>query len=287
MSNLKSTTGAVQFLASNPEKNFLTLTNTDSNARIGKEEVYYSDIPGSDLAAYLRGNIGLTAKSTNVWIEYRTKYGASSKKEGTAFLVEVKATDPAVPAIQQAPAVQYQPAPVHEYPAAQFLGSPNIGLGIPQIIDLHGKANRLVDKEEQLAELKGNYADLKSKFDVLDMEKRALETKLSIAEAEKSIAVMLAKAENKSFLDSPAIQRLAEKMPDMFMAYKGIAPPEMGTGLGLPELAGPKQDLIEHIAENCSDEQANFLGSVAHYLENSDFMDELKALIVKYNKSGN
>jgi len=287
MSNLKSTAGAMQFLAVNPDKNFLTLTNTETNSRIGKEEVYYEDVPGADLASYLRSNIGHTTESTTVWIEFRTKYGASSKKEGTAFLIEVKATAPAPPVIQQAPAVQYQPAPVPEYSAAPFLGSPGFGLGVSQIIDLHGKANRLVDKEEQLAELKGNYADLKTKYDLLDIEKRGLDTKLSIAEAQKEMAVMLAKAENKSVFDSPAFQQLMDKAPAMFMAYKGIAPPELGIGLGQPEFTGPKQDLIDHIAENCTDDQANFLGSVAHYLENGAFLEELKELIIKYSKSGN
>ncbi|WP_277016515.1 hypothetical protein [Flavobacterium lindanitolerans] len=285
MSNPKTTAGAIQFLSQNPEKNFLTLTNTDNNTRIGKDEVYYNDIPGADLQSYIRLNIGQTATSTKVWIEFRTKYGASSKKEGTAFLVEVQATAP----IQvQAPVPAYHSNPVPEYPAASFLGSPNMGLGVAQIIDLHGKANRLQDKEEQLAEMKGNYADLKAKYDALDVEKRGLDTKLSIAEAQKDMAVMLAKAENKSIFDSPAFQALMEKAPSLFMAYKGMVPPEMAaSGLGMPSMSQTKQDLVDHIAENLTDEQANFLGSVAHFLDNPEFLDEVKNLIKKYYESGN
>lgn len=285
MSNPKTTAGAIQFLSQNPEKNFLTLTNTDNNTRIGKDEVYFGDIPGADLQSYIRLNIGQTSTNTKVWIEFRTKYGASSKKEGTAFLVEVQAT---APIHAPAPVAAYHPNPVPEYPAASFLGSPNMGLGVAQIIDLHGKANRLQDKEEQLAELKGNYADLKAKYDALDIEKRGLDTKLSIAEAQKDMAVMLAKAENKSIFDSPAFQALMEKAPSMFMAYKGIVPPEMASsGLGMPALSQPKQDLVDHIAENTTDEQANFLGSVAHFLDNPEFLEELKNLIKKYYDSGN
>lgn len=290
MSNPKTTAGAVQFLSQNPEKNFLTLTNTDNNTRIGKDEVFYGDIPGADLQSYIRLNIGQTPTNTKVWIEFRTKYGASSKKEGTAFLVEVQATAPihAPLAAIPSPVPAYNPNPVPDYSAASFLGSPGMGLGVAQIIDLHGKANRLQDKEEALAELKGNYADLKSKYDALDVEKRGLDTKLSIAEAQKDMAVMLAKAENKSIFDSPAFQALMEKAPSMFMAYKGMVPPEMASaGLGMPALSQPKQDLIDHIADYITDEQANFLGSAAHFLDNPEFREELKTLIKKYHDSGN
>lgn len=99
---------------------------------------------------------------------------------------------------------------------------------------------------------------------------------------------MLAKAENKSIFDSPAFQALMEKAPSMFMAYKGMVPPEMAaSGLGMPALSQPKQDLVDHIAENTTDEQANFLGSVAHFLDNPEFLEELKNLIKKYYDSGN
>jgi hypothetical protein len=290
MSNPKTTAGAIQFLSQNPEKNFLTLTNTDNNTRIGKDEVYYNDIPGADLQSYIRLNIGQTATSTKVWIEFRTKYGASSKKEGTAFLVEVQAT---APIQMQAPVPAYHSNPVPEYPAASFLGSPNMGLGVAQIIDLHGKANRLQDKEEQLAEMKGNYADLKAKYDALDIEKRGLDTKLSIAEAEKNMAVMLAKAENKSIFDNPAfqsaVQALVEKAPTMYLASKGYLPPEAApAGLGVPALSQTKQDLVDHIADDeFTDELANFLGSVAHFMGNPEFREELKSLIKKHFESGN
>lgn len=288
MSIIKDT---MEFLQSD-EKSFIVLTNLEDNSRLGKSEIYFSDVPNQDLAGYIKMHLGQTTQATLVWIEYRTKYGSSSRKEGRAYKIQIEPTAP--PAPVQIP-IQ-APAPVHHTPLVatpmdyqnannNWLGSPNIGLGAAQLIDLHSKANKLEDVKELLDEKKKELNSLSNKYETLIVDHRKALTDLAIAEAQKNMAVLIAKSENKSIFDSPAFTNLMERAPDIFMAMKTGTMPESGTlGLGAAsQLSGPKQDLIDHITSTLTDNDANFLGSVAHFLPNASFMQELHSLLTKYH----
>jgi hypothetical protein len=160
------------------------------------------------------------------------------------------------------------------------------GLGFPEIMNMQRKADQLEEKKEQLLEAKEDFKNLKQKHDLLEVDHRGVLTKLSIAESQKEMAVMLAKAENKSFADSPAFSTLMEQAPAILAAIAAkSAGSNGGTSgmLGNPDLSASKKEFIEHVIENVNDNQVNFLGSVCHYIDNESFINKLKVLIQQQN----
>ncbi|SDZ90920.1 hypothetical protein SAMN05443667_101253 [Flavobacterium gillisiae] len=289
MSNIANT---VQFLKGKPER-FITITNQDNGKLIGKNAIYIEDVPNEDLETYIKLHLGAITKPTLVWVEMRSKNGATSKKENSCK-IEVSPVNYQAP--QETP--QPQPLPLQEarplpqpYATPSFLGSPGagnvFGLGLPEIMGMQRKADLLEDKKEQLLEVKDELKALKQVHALLEIDHRGTLTQLSIAESQKEMAVMLAKAENKSFADSPAFQTLLEKAPELLgnlAALKGGGGiPATAGALGSPDMTETQKQFIEHVMDNLNDNQINFLGSVCHYINNEPFINQLKILIQQQN----
>lgn len=279
MSNILNT---IQYLKGN-ENRYITIINQDTNTQVGKAMIYLTDIPNENLESYLQNALGQITKPTLVWVEMRIKNGNSSKKEHTTKIevspvnyVEPQVQLPAIPQ-QQA----YAPAPM---PQQNYLGSPNIGLGVAELVGMHVKGEKLEIAKEQLVELKEDFKQLKHEHRLLESNHRDALTKLSTAEAQKEIAVMLVKSENKSIFDSESFKSLMDRAPEMLGAIasmKGGGMPMQAT-LGAPNVSETHRQFIDHVAENLNEVQVNFLGSIMHYMENQGFENELKSLIQKY-----
>lgn len=279
MSNIQNT---IQYLKGN-ENRYITIVNQENNAQVGKAMIYLADIPNENLESYLQNALGQITKPTLVWVEMRTKNGNSSKKDYTAK-IEVSPLNYTAPQNQSPAAIQTQvhaPAPTLQQ---GYLGAPNMGLGVAELIGMHVKGEKLEIVKEQLVELKEDYKQLKHEHRLLESDHRDAITKLSTAEAQKEIAVMLVKSENKSVFDSESFKTLMDKAPEMLGAIasmKGGGMP-MQAALGAPNVSETHRQFIDHVAENLNEVQINFLGSVMHYMENESFASELKLLIQKY-----
>ena len=289
MSNIANT---ILFLQGN-ENRFIRISNQDTGKSIGvKEDVFLTDIENEDLESYIKYILGPITKPTLVWVEMRTKYGTSSKKYASCK-IEV-APENYQPTTEQQPAqlpAPFMPNNQQQYQAPNFLAGPPMnqnvfGLGFADVIGMQVKADRLNHKEEQLADLKEDYKELKQKHNLLEVDHRDTLTKLSVAEAQKEMAVMLAKIENKSIFDSPAFSTLMDKAPELigsFAAMKGGAVPVMAGALGSPDLPETHKQFLEYVADNLNENQVNFLGSICHYINNEPFVNQLKKLIQQQN----
>lgn len=299
MSNIANT---IQYLKSK-ENRYITITVQETGKSIGKANIYLADLPNEDLEQYIKNNLGPITKPTLVWVEMRTKQGPTSKKDHTCA-IEISpgiTQQEVVPQqVNTVPAIQSIQPQFYQEQATPFLGAPNVpnvfGLGLADVMAMQRKADRLTDREEQLADLKEDHkelkknheiqvGDLKRNFDALEKEYRDALTKLSVAEEKKEIAIMFAKAENKSIFESPAFTAMMEKAPEMISGFVALktsgAAPAIAGALGAPMTEGHRQ-LLEHIAENLDENQVNFLGSVCRYLENEGFTTQLRSLIQQY-----
>lgn len=282
MSNITNT---VQFLKNN-ENRFITIINQETGKKIGKDAVFLDDIPNEDLEAYIKNQLGPITVPTLVWVEMRTKNGASSKKDNVCK-IEVSPVNYQQPQ-EQSQAVSNVRAiiPAYQPQAHSFLGAPAnnnpFGLGIADVMGMQRKADLLEDKKEQLLELKEDHKSLKQKYELLEIDHRGTLTKLSIAEAQKDIAVMMAKAENKSVFDSPAFQTLMDKAPELLsgiVALKGGVVPAVAGALGSPDMTEIQREFLQFVAENLNDNQVVFLGSICHFINNEVFINQIKNLI--------
>lgn len=280
MSNILKT---IEYLKKKPEIRFLVLTNQENGQKIGKSEIYLRDIPNEDLVSYIKNSLGPVAVDTHVWVELRVKRDNTSRKEGDCRVL-IEAPKSQLPAVQQnlpVPMQVQQPQIMQPTLYDSASSSGNFGLGLPALMDLHTNSSRLKDKEEQFAELKEEFKDLKHENKALDLENRELKTKLSTAEAKETMAVMLAKTENKSFFESPAFEKMMENAPQLLSgiaAMKGGAIPG-ALGAATSDI---KNELFEFVNENVSDSDINFLGATAGKLNNPAFKNELQLLISRY-----
>lgn len=286
MSNIAN---ILTYLRSSDAK-FIRIVNQETNKTVGKTDIYLSDIPNEDLEHYIKFNLGTITAPTLVWIEMRQKKGTTSLKEnGCKILVDFQ--DPQKP--QELTPQIMNPRPTQTatpiVAPAGYLGNPGnqnvFGLGFAEVIGMQVKADRLDHKEEQLRDLKDDHKELKKKYDILDVDHRATLTKLSTAEAQKDMAVMLAKLENKSVFDSPVFAKLMDQAPAMlsgFAAMKNGAV-QMTGALGSPDLPPEHVEFIEFVSENLNENQVNFLGSICHYINNEPFVNELKMLLTRYS----
>lgn len=286
MSNIAN---VLTYLRSSDAK-FIRIVNQETNKTVGKTDIYLTDIPNEDLEHYIKFNLGTITAPTLVWIEMRQKKGATSIKDnGCKILVELQdpqKTQELTPQIMT-PTPTQTATPIVA-PAA-YLGNPGnqnvFGLGFAEVIGMQVKADRLDHKEEQLQDLKEDHKELKRKYDILDTDHRATLTKLSTAEAQKDMAVMVAKLENKSVFDSPVFEKLMEQAPAMLSglaAMKGGGMPMAGA-LGSPNLSTEHREFIEFVSENLNENQVNFLGSICHYINKEAFVNELKMLLTRYS----
>lgn len=297
MSNILNT---LQYLKGKPEDRYLNIYHQETGRVVGPDNVFLADIPNEDLETYLKSIIGPVTEPTLLWIEMRTKNGTSSKKEHTCK-VEIKPNNYMPVPVQTNNSQAALPMVNYEAPNYQHhLGYPAqgpIGLGVADLVDMKVKAYELVKREELYNELKEEHKNLKSKYekrkedferkyDVIVGENRDLLSKLSVAESQKELAVMLAKADNKSFVDSAAFASLMERAPELIgniAAMKAGGTPVTAGALGRPDLSPIKQQLVEFVSDHLSDDQVNFVGSVCHYIENESFVNQLKILIQQHH----
>ncbi|ESU28393.1 hypothetical protein FLJC2902T_17490 [Flavobacterium limnosediminis JC2902] len=252
-----------------------------------KQNIFLSDIPNEDLIAYLKLLLGNLTQDIEVWIEHRTTKGATNVKVGAGYKLPViapKAKTESETVVSHVPVPVPAPAPsVQQYAVQPVPASPEqYGLHGAQLMGVMLKAERLEDLKVAHAELKEDYKDLKQENRNLDNENRELKTKLSTAEAQKELAVMIVQKETKSFFDSEAISKLMDKAPELIGAFagmKGGGAAEMATGLASANVSEVKQSFMQIVANNCSDEQVNYLGSIVYYMKNEDFINNLNALI--------
>lgn len=280
MSNIAKT---IEYLKGSPTNRFIRIINSASNSKIGKTDIYLEDIAGEDLTAYIKNNLGPITQPTFVYVECRIKDGATSrKKDGYSLQIQPEIVQPQLPAVQVSAPVNY---PVLQQPQSQpdFFHNQSLGLGFPQIMEMHHNSSRLKDKEEQYSELKEDFKEVKQENRLLEVENRELKTKLSTAEAQKDMAVMMVKLENKSFFDSPAFEKVMEQAPGMLSAIAAMKGGAVTAGaLGSPNLSETHNSLIDYIASNLDEQQANYIGSICGKMSNPAFVQELNALITRY-----
>lgn len=283
MSNIIKT---IDYLKGNPNR-FINLVLAETNQKLGnKKDLFLDDIPYEDLTGYIKKSLGTVTKPTLVYVEVRAKEGNTSRKKDS-YSLEISPDAQNFPVIQNVAPV---PAPAPIVPQIEpnsFFGGgglgQTLGLGLPQIMEMQRNSDRLSDKEEQLSELKEDFKEVKQENRLLEVENRELKTKLSTAEAQKDMAVMMVKLENKSFFDSPAFEKVMEQAPGMLSAIAAMKGGAVGTGaLGSPDLSDTHNQLIDFIASNLDENQANYIGSICGKMSNPAFVQELNALITRY-----
>lgn len=290
MSSIQNT---IQFLKENPE-NFIWITNLNNDTRIG-QNVYYKDIPHEDLEGFI---LSLNPdESTRAWIEHRKRQGNTNIKiprMGYTIDFKKEAEARALPAVQESntslPMAQTHPqAAAYPYPnTVDFgsLGNP-FGLSAPETKEMVRKADKYEAMKETLEERTEELRKIKKDFDLQEIENRELKSKLAISEQEKTMAITLAKMENKSFLDSPAFEKLIEKAPEVFANMAAMKSGQIPTpGLNSPQsnLSEVKRDFVDYIStKEVTDQDVNFVGATLNFIGNDQFKIELQQLITKYN----
>lgn len=290
MSSIQNT---IQFLKENPE-NFIWITNLNNDTRIG-QNVYYKDIPQEDLEGFI---LSLNPdESTRAWIEHRKRQGNTNIKiprMGYTIDFKKEAEARALPAVQESntslPVAQTHPqAAAYAYPnTVDFgsLGNP-FGLSAPETKEMVRKADKYEAMKETLEERTEELRKIKKDFDLQEIENRELKSKLAISEQEKTMAITLAKMENKSFLDSPAFEKLIEKAPEVFANMAAMKSGQLPTpGLNSPQsnLSEVKRDFVDYIStKEVTDQDVNFVGATLNFIGNDQFKIELQQLITKYN----
>ena len=282
MSNIAKT---IQYLGENPTNRFLRIIKSATNEKLGKTDIYLDDITGDDLSTYIKNNLGPITQPTLVYVEIRAKDGATSrKKDGYSLEIQPEIVQPQLPAVQTP-----MPMPIPAVPQPQldpnYYGNQNgFGLGLPAIMEMNRKADRLTDKEEQLAELKEEHKELKHENKKLDIEVRELKTQLSTATAQKEMAVMMVKLENKSFFDSPAFEKVMEQAPQLLAGFAAMKTGGIATAgaLGAPNASDVHTELFDYINSNLNENQVNYIGSICGLMSNPAFSQELNTLITRY-----
>ncbi|WNM19276.1 hypothetical protein [Flavobacterium capsici] len=278
MSNISK---AIQFLKLSPETRFLSIVDQSTSNHVVKKYIYLQEIPNEDLENFLKSNLNNPNDFARFWVEVREKQGNTSVKKAS-FPVEVNANNNNAPVqtMEVATTQQVQAAPVYNLPAS--LG----GLGVDmlgQIITDKVNSQRYEDKVDQLNEAKDEIRNLRSANDRLDLELRTTKTKLETAEAKETLAVMMAKMENKGFFDGDGFQKLLEKAPEMLekiaaMKNGGFSPEV--EQLGNPNWSETKKEFVT-ILDILNDQQVQLLGAICHkFSSNPALVQEVEKLIV-------
>lgn len=278
MSNIQKT---INFLRELPDKNFLSITNQETNKPVGTTKIFLRDIPNEDLAGYIKFHLGPITQPTLVWVELRKENGTSSlKKDSCAIQVNPEMTQQIAPIAQAAPAPVTQ---VHEATPINHLGNP-FGLGLPELLKMNSDSTKLELVEKQLEKALEEIKDLKHDNRTLDLDLREQKTKVATAEQQKELAVLLATAGQKGFFDGEGFQKLLEKAPDMFekiVAMKAGSVGEVST-LGNPNFNPVQKEFIDYVIENLSDDQIKGLGAICFYMKQPEFQAELAELLTKF-----
>lgn len=291
---MSNSIATIQFLQQNPNTHFLRITDMSNDTPLGKKDTYLQDITNQNLQDYIK--LLLNGRECEVWVEHRKMQGNTNVKFGQSykmnFILEKPIEAVATVPTTQVPAVVSNQQPIMAEPIhnQNMLGNP-FGLSAPQIMDNMMKANKLDDVKEVLKETKDELAAVKKKNEILDDENRKLKTDLSIAAKDKEMAILAEKLDKKSWIDSPAFEKLMDKAPQMMesvVAMKmGATTETVSMGLGNPNVSSIKREFFEFVGESCTDDQINYLGSIVHFIGNENFMLELNQLIQKYANGNN
>ena len=286
MSNINET---IVFLKRNPKERYITITD-EKNTVVGKKEIFIDDIPNDDLKAFVKFNLGTIDTQTMVFIELRQLKGASSYKHNS-FVLRV---EPDTIPMEKQPENQSPPAPqnsnVHFDMGMLNAGSQQIGLGVAQLMEFNRKADKLEYVTKENDKLEKQVAELTHKNNLQEVDLRDLKVKLAIADSQKEMAVLAIKSDNKTFFDSPAFEKIMEKLPDTvekIIAAKSGNVQESAGALGMPGLSDAKKKFFDYVAEFPSDTEVAYLASICHFIDNPDFMKELQQIVIKYNNNGN
>jgi hypothetical protein len=283
---MSNSIATIQFLKQNPDSHFLRITDMSTDTPLGKKDTYLHDITNQNLQDYIK--LLLNGRECEIWIEHRKVQGNTNVKFGQSYKMDfiIKKPTEAVAVIPAAQVPATQSQAINAEPIYNHSLSNPFGLSAPQIMDNMMKANKLDDVKETLKEVKEELVVVKRKNEILDDENRKLKTDLSIAAKDKEMAILAEKLDKKSWIDSPAFEKLMDKAPEMM---QGVVAMKMGAttetvtmGLGNPNVSNIKREFFEFIGESCTDEQVNYLGSVVHFIGNESFMLELNNLIQKY-----
>ncbi|MFD0862495.1 hypothetical protein ACFQ1M_09775 [Sungkyunkwania multivorans] len=149
---------------------------------------------------------------------------------------------------------------------------------------------RYTDKVEQNASLKEDLGDARSRIRKLEEENLGLRSKLSIAEAEKGLAIKTIESEKRSVLDSDVAVKLVENLPSLASALVNLAGKNNGaavSGMGASDpISENKRYFIDQIMDpEILDDDLKFLYEVLQaHLQNPDFMGQVRQLLTSMIK---
>jgi hypothetical protein len=285
MSNISKT---IDYLREMPENRFINIINQETNARVGKEKIYLKDIPNEDLESFIKFQIGPASMSKLFWVEIRQNQGATHVKKAS-YPVEIMPNT-----VEQKKGLEPIPATIIEKNEREILGSQNsnfFGLGFVDVMNMHSDSKMLQEKTKQVDDLREDIKNILHEKKLLEIELRKALTDVSMAQSKEALAVMIAKAENKSFFDGDNFQKLIEKVPEVMeklAIMKGNIKEVQESGvLGGVDLTPIQKEALLWMGENLNDQQIVFIGRICALINNQDFVNEINQLIQKFSENGN
>ncbi|MFL0136439.1 hypothetical protein V2647_07780 [Tenacibaculum maritimum] len=190
----------------------------------------------------------------------------------------------------EARAIESQPAiarPVSDFQSFNYGMNSPMGMGMPEVISLHTKAERYEELKEKNNDLRSDKRKLEREIDALTIENRELKTDLALADKKLDLEIKNIKSERKPILD-PTITNgllgvLKEVAPAM-MASKIGATGMQGTETPKEELSDVKTVFFDFLKSEMSDAMAEELLMVGvGLIKSKNFTEELRASIKKHN----
>lgn len=284
---MSNSTNTIQFLREN-ENNFIRLRNIDTDTFFGhKQDIYLTDIPNDDLTNYVKNYS--QGKSVRIEVEHRQQNGSTTRKSPNptykSYVIDIVVQSEEPKALPSVP-VQNTPMMAQPMMAQPFLAAPgdyNNMLANPIVKGyLDANEKKYVDLKERYDELKEDFKDVRSKNRILEEDLSQHKTKLAISEKEKEMAILSEQMNKRSFWESEAFKTAMEKAPEMFatiaQAKMGVQP-AAAPSLNAPKTSPVKQDVINFILNNLSDEETDFFGTVMSLMDNEAFVNELNTLV--------
>lgn len=276
-----------QLMADNP-KRFIVIKKEDGT-QIGNE-AYYQEFQQYGLIDFIK-RLGISNRELiTITVSERTLTG------GIKTIAEKKIyVEPEPVPVQSQPI--HQPMQNNYPPPPQAFGLGTVGMGIPDLIGLHTDRHRLEDKKEEIEKLKkeldekkremrAEIDDLRGDKKKLEIDNRELQSKLSISEQQKEMAVMMAKLDTKSFLDSDTFKALIEKAPELLGHVVAMKSGGGGaaTALGMPAGSPMLQQFIGLISDY-NDDQLQFLAAITMHIDNQNVTNEISTILQKYGNN--
>ena len=154
------------------------------------------------------------------------------------------------------------------------------GLGLPQLIDLQ-------TNDKLYKKLLEDYADLKKKYDLTEVENKTLKGQVEIAAQQKEVAIQLEQASKSGFFDSAAGQKMMEALPGIveILGTKAVQS-QSGLGAASSSLSQTKQNFIaNYVNDNTVDDAIiNLLSDIMTLMTVQGYAQELNTLNKKYGQ---